>query len=147
MPPLFSRKAAAILTLAGLAAGAEVPAKSTKKDPEKAVAAEQAAFFEKEVRPILAAHCVACHGGEEKIKGGLKLTSRADVLKGGRSGPAVDVEKPDDSLLLDAINYRSPKMPPKGKLPQAQIDALTRWVQMGAPWPEGIAVVKHGPPP
>ena len=50
--------------------------------------AEGAKFFEKQVQPILQAHCVTCHGGE-KIKGGLNLTSRDGVLKGGDTGPAV----------------------------------------------------------
>ena len=77
---------------------------------------------------------MSCHGGDKKIKGGLRLTSREAILKGGDSGPAVDLDKPEQSLLLQAVNYREPKMPPKGKLPQAQIDILTRWVQMGIPW-------------
>ena len=95
--------------------------------PRLAVAAEpisvDAAFYEKEVLPVLEAHCLNCHGGEAKIKGGLRLTSRADVLKGGDSGPAVSLEKPTDSLLLKAIGYEDDdlKMPPKGKLSPAQI--------------------------
>ena len=64
---------------------------------------EDVAFYEKEVAPLLKAHCLNCHGGEAKIKGGLRLTDRADILKGGDSGPAVNLEKPDDSLLLKAI--------------------------------------------
>src|SRR3954471_1808337 len=45
------------------------------------------AFFEKEVRPLLVDRCLACHGGA-KVKGGLKMTSRAALLAGGDSGPA-----------------------------------------------------------
>ena len=45
-------------------------------------------FFEKEVRPLLVEHCFKCHGNG-KAKGGLSLSSREGILKGGDSGPAV----------------------------------------------------------
>ena len=45
------------------------------------------AFFEKEVKPILTAHCLKCHGAEAKIKGGLNLLHRDEIVKGGDSGP------------------------------------------------------------
>src|SRR5436305_1293211 len=81
----------------------------------------------------------------------LRLTARADILAGGNSGPAVVLEKPSESLLVDTLSYQNKKkMPPRGKLPQAQIDILTRWVQMGLPWAttEGKPIAKrHGPPP
>src|SRR5205823_3821565 len=104
---------------------------------------------EKDVRPLLQAHCLNCHGGEAKIKGGLRLTSRADVLKGGDSGPAVNLDKPGESLLLKAVNQVDDdlKMPPKGKLPPAQIEVLTKWVKGGLPFAAAKAVVRHGPPP
>ena len=110
--------------------------------------AEEQAFFDREVKPILRANCINCHGGEKKIQGNLQLTSREGVLKGGENGPAVALNKPGESLLLDAINYAGFEMPPKGKLPQAQIDTLTKWVKMGLPWSEGEAgkLVQHGPP-
>ena len=68
-------------------------------------------------------------------------------MKGGDRGPAVSLEAPGESLLVEAINHRELKMPPKGKLPQAEIDALSRWVEMGAPWPAGRLTSKVGPPP
>ncbi len=111
--------------------------------------AEPARFFETQVQPILQAHCLACHGGEKKIRGGLRLTSRNAILEGGDSGPAVSPDRPEESLLLRAVNHQDLKMPPKGKLPQAQIDVLARWVRMGVPWVEGTAAAakRHGPPP
>ncbi len=91
--------------------------------------------FEKEVRPILAARCQSCHG-PSKQKGGLRLDSRASALAGGDSGPAVVPGKPGDSLLVDAINYgEQVQMPPKSKLPPAEVAALTKWVASGAAWP------------
>jgi hypothetical protein len=98
-------------------------------------------FFEKEIRPLLIEHCQKCHGGEPKIKGGLKLTSRALLLKGGDSGPGLVPGKPDASLLVKAIRYADDdlKMPPAGKLPDAAIAKLVRWVETGAPWPDAVA--------
>src|SRR5882672_4886052 len=45
--------------------------------------------FEKNVRPLLHASCVPCHG-PEKQKGGLRLDSKAALLKGGDSGAVLD---------------------------------------------------------
>jgi hypothetical protein len=92
-------------------------------------------FFEKEVRPVLLTRCQGCHG-QEKQKGGLRLDSRTSVLAGGDSGPAVVPGKPGESLLVEAINYGDQvQMPPKSKLPAAEVAMLTRWVASGAPWP------------
>ncbi|MCU0878408.1 MAG: PSD1 and planctomycete cytochrome C domain-containing protein [Pirellulaceae bacterium] len=109
---------------------------------------EQLAFFEREVKPILKANCVNCHGAEKKVQSELYLTSRDGFLKGGENGPAISLENPSASEFLAAIRYESFEMPPKGKLPQAQINVLTRWVEMGLPWPEGEAgnLIQHGPP-
>src|SRR5947209_8195239 len=99
---------AMIVALAGLAfTWMAPPARSSEKGTQlgsSTASRETAKFFEKEVQPILKANCFACHGGEKKIKGGLRLTSREAILQGGDSGPAVDPEKPDQSLLLRAIN-------------------------------------------
>ena len=95
---------------------------------------EQLKFFESNVRPLLASKCVGCHG-VEKQKGDLRLDSLAAVLEGGESGAAVVPKKPEESLLIEAINYESFEMPPGGQLSAESIAILTRWVQMGAPWP------------
>ncbi len=92
--------------------------------------------FEKHVRPLLAEHCVGCHG-PEKQKGGLRLDSKAGWQTGGDAGPAVVPGNPDASLLLKAVRGAAgvERMPPKGKLPDAAIAALTKWVKDGAPDP------------
>ena len=91
-------------------------------------------FFEKKVRPILSARCQGCHG-PNKQKGGLRLDTRAAVLTGGSTGPAIVPGNPKESLLVDAINYgETRQMPPKSKLPSAEIATLTEWVERGAPW-------------
>ena len=103
---------------------------------EAGIKADPAAieFFEKSVRPILATRCQGCHG-PAKQKGGLRLDARAALITGGSTGPAVVPGNPKDSLLVDAINYgEAYQMPPKSKLPAAEIATLTEWVKRGAPW-------------
>jgi len=101
------------------------------------VLADDSEFFEKHVRPVLANNCFKCHGAD-KQKGGLRLDSRAALLKGGEDGPVVVLGNPDKSKLIQAIRHEGEhKMPEKGdKLPGKDIEALTQWVKMGAPWPE-----------
>lgn len=92
-------------------------------------------FFEKQIRPILVEHCQKCHG-DKKTKGGLRLTDRDFALKGGDTGAAILPGKPDESLLIKAIEYTGElKMPPDGKLSDGDIQKLNRWVMLGAPWP------------
>jgi len=93
-------------------------------------------FFEKRVRPVLVERCYECHA-EKKQKGGLRLDSAAAALKGGDSGPALVPGKPDESRIIKAISWSDPdfQMPPKNKLSDAEIAALTDWVKMGAPDP------------
>ena len=99
-------------------------------------------FFEAQVRPLLAARCLDCHG-EDDQSGGLRLDGTASVLTGGESGPAVDADDPAASLLLEAIRYESYEMPPDGRMSDAEIRTLERWVELGAPWPGGGA--DHAP--
>ena len=102
-------------------------------------------FFEKQVRPILSARCQGCHG-PAKQKGGLRLDARETALAGGSTGPAVVPGKPNESLLVDAINYgETYHMPPKSKLPPEEIATLTEWVQRGAPWGPGARTNSESP--
>jgi hypothetical protein len=100
-------------------------------------------FFEKSIRPLLATRCQGCHGAA-KQKGGLRLDSRAAIMAGGNSGPAIVPGDVQASLLVDAINYgEDVQMPPKSKLPEPEIAALTRWVEMGAPWGRDVPAVSR----
>lgn len=94
-------------------------------------------FFERNVRPILVERCYECHStGDKEPKGGLRLDSRQATLMGGDTGPAVNLDKPAASLLISAVNYGDLyQMPPKSKLPASEIATLTKWVEMGLPWP------------
>src|SRR3954469_16673691 len=84
-------------------------------------------FFEAKVRPILVEHCQSCHGAE-KQKNGLRLDSAAAVRKGGESGPVISPGEPEKSRLIEAVRQTGElKMPPKAKLPDEAIAALTEW--------------------
>ena len=102
--------------------------------------AESIEFFETNIRPILVDHCLECHGGvdgnsEKRAAGGLWLNSRAQILEGGDSGPAIVPGKPEDSLLISAVHYEDAEMPPDEQLTEKQIALLEQWVQLGAPDP------------
>jgi Protein of unknown function (DUF1549)/Planctomycete cytochrome C len=110
---------------------------------------QQIQYYESQVRPILKAHCLKCHGDGPKIRAGFRLNSRAAVLRGGELGPAVSLGQPETSRLLRAIRYEDDdlQMPPAGKLPAAEIDALTRWVKDGLPWSSESATALAGAGP
>ena len=121
-----------------LAAVAASQAQNSEARRDRALnAAGDIEFFEKEVRPLLAKHCFMCHSGKaDEIRGGLRLDSRAAVVRGGETGPAILPGEPDLSALIRAIEYdRDLKMPPESKLAADKIAILNRWVQIGAPWP------------
>jgi len=100
-----------------------------------AAADDDAAFFSKSVQPVLVANCIRCHGAD-KQKAHLRLDSRDAILAGGKSGPAAVPGKPDDSLIVKAINYDDDdlQMPPKEKLGDADIKTLVDWIARGLPW-------------
>ncbi|HUQ94056.1 MAG TPA: PSD1 and planctomycete cytochrome C domain-containing protein [Bryobacteraceae bacterium] len=106
-------------------------------------AADDVEFFEKRVRPVLAANCYSCHAAAKQFAG-LRLDSREHVLKGGQSGPAAIPGKPAESLLIKAVRHEGPKMPLGGKLSAPEVSALEDWVRQGLPWPEDKNAVKSG---
>ena len=122
------RRGTAAVALGALLAA--VPLKSTA-----AVSAEE--HFERSVRPLLEAKCAACHGPATRM-GGLDLTSASGLARGADSGQVVVPGQLGDSRLILAVEYRSDiRMPPTGKLPGHEIDALRDWVLQGAIWPSG----------
>ena len=112
--------------------------------PAVARAAEPAApTFEKDVQPILKAKCVTCHSGDAP-KAKLDLSTRAKLIAGGKTGPAVKPGSLKDSPLW--LNVSTDKMPATGaKLTEAEKDVLRRWVQAGAPG-DGVAAIKPSTP-
>jgi cytochrome c553 len=109
---------------------------------------EGIAFFESRVRPALAKYCYECHSAESgKTKGGLRVDTREALLKGGESGPAVVPRSLEKSVLFQAITSKDKdaQMPPKGRLPDAVIADLRRWIEMGAPDPRAAQTVASVP--
>jgi len=95
-------------------------------------------FFEEKVRPVLATNCYSCHGADSQM-GGLRVDSRAALLKGGKTGPALTIGDPARSLLIAAVGQAGAlKMPLGGHLKAAEIAALSAWVKGGAPWPDAV---------
>ncbi len=108
------------------------------------VSPQALAHFENHVRPVLVEHCIKCHG-PKKAESGLRLDRRATALAGGDSGPAVVPGQPDKSLLLAAVRHRDDlEMPPDGKLDARAVDAIERWIEDGAAWPDGAQLAGDG---
>jgi hypothetical protein len=103
---------------------------------------DPAAHFQDRVLPLFQARCMSCHG-PEKQKGGLRLDSRAAVLRGGDSGPAILAGDPEKSLLIQVVRqtHAEIKMPPKEKLAADQVGLLVQWIKEGAVWPAAAAVL------
>lgn len=91
----------------------------------------------RDVKPLLAKHCVSCHGAE-KPRGGLRLDTAAAAIQGGQSGPGVVPGSPDESEVLlavlgEGVGERMPlKRPP---LSPPEVATLRGWIQAGAPAP------------
>lgn len=96
---------------------------------------ENIKFFESNIRPLLIGRCVTCHQSG-KAMNGLQLDSLEGLMKGGKRGDAVNLDQPNESLLLKAISHQDEKlkMPPGKKLDDAEIQLLTEWVLKGVPW-------------
>ena len=112
--------------------------------PQPVDSPEQAAYFEKHVRPLLIQRCYECHSARtDTAEGGLLLDSKAGWVTGGDSGAAVVPGDLDASLLIRAVRYNDPdlRMPPAGALPRDAVAHLERWVAMGAYDPR---VDEHG---
>ena len=117
-----------------------VPSPPTTASGSERLSAER--LFALEVEPLLAAKCFACHGQDpDAVQGGLRLTSREAMLRGGASSQAVLVPgDADASLLYQAVRRTDAKlsMPPleQDRLAAPDIAKIRAWIAAGAPWPE-----------
>ena len=111
-----------ILTaMTGFCLAAALPAES----------ADKSIRFESQILPIFESRCVACHGADSPQQG-LDLRSRAAIIKGGKSGPAIQVGSSEKSLLMEKIITK--QMPPlEPKLTQEEIETIRAWIDRGAP--------------
>ena len=95
------------------------------------VLAAFAPTFEKDIRPILKAHCFDCHGEGETLKGGLDLRLRRLLLQGGENGPVLVPDHPDRSRLFQFVD--SGEMPKRDqKLTREQVALIRQWIADGA---------------
>src|SRR5438552_4250153 len=98
----------------------------------------------RDVRPILAKNCYACHG-PDKQRSGLRLDTAAAALKGGDSGPVIVPGKSAASKLIKAVAGLDDvkPMPPKGdRLSAQEIAVLRAWIDQGAKAPNSEAAAK-----
>jgi len=111
--------------------------------PARANAAE--VDFVRDVRPIFQKHCYSCHG-PKKQKSGLRLDVKSAAFKGGDGyGPSLVAGSANESPLIELVTSDDEysRMPPEGDpLSAAEIRTLTKWIDAGADWPDGVDLVK-----
>ena len=132
----------ALLLLAGLLPTVSLSLAADAGAPQPQVLKPaEVEFFESKIRPLLVRRCYACHSAEPAPMGELRLDTREGWVSGGSRGPAIVPGNPSRSLLIQAVNYKDPKlsMPPEGTLPLEEIELLEQWVAVGAPDPRSDA--------
>ena len=105
-------------------------------DPASFIAASE--VNQHDIQPIMLLRCTVCHGNRRQ-EGGLDLRTKASMLKGGASGPAIILGKPEESLIIKRM--AAEEMPPRDKLlpsgvkvmPGNEVDLLKRWIELGGP--------------
>lgn len=115
---------AVVLTLAV----ATLPARGSDDEAQR--------FFAERIEPVLVAECYRCHSAEaDEVSGGLRLDSQSGLLRGGDSGPAVDLQHAEASLLLQALRHEGGlEMPPdRAPLASEVIADFEKWIELGAP--------------
>ncbi len=105
---------------------------------ESEIASSERVSFERQIRPLLNQHCVACHGGVKQA-GGISFVYRDQVLP--PDGWVVEPGDPDESLLLERVSSNDPdeRMPPPdhgAALSDNEIGLLRQWITEGAEWQE-----------
>jgi hypothetical protein len=92
-------------------------------------AGEQLPESYSKARQVLSRNCFSCHSPDEKIRGGLDLSTKEKILKGGASGQVLVPGRSTESLMIQILRPgRTPHMPPKGQLSGDEIEILSRWI-------------------
>lgn len=110
---------------------------------------EGVAFFEKEIRPLLARRCYSCHSEKaELLRADLRLDRPSSWSSHESAVPLVVPGEPDESLLIRAVRRERPEleMPPREPLPAGEVKLLEHWVRIGAPRPESPTGNSGTPP-
>src|SRR5262245_6712247 len=99
-----------------------------------AVSVAWSADFARDVQPILHQRCAPCHSGA-KPAGGLDVLTRANLLRGGASGPAIQPGAGAASLLIRRVTTETARMPlGQPALAEREVSLLREWIENGAPW-------------
>jgi hypothetical protein len=110
------------------------------------ITAIHATDFSADIRPILESHCWKCHGGATQLSK-LDLRTRDAALKGGVRGAAIVPGNSGDSRLYRLVaGLEKPAMPLDGKLSDAQVAALKKWIDEGAPWAADVSTATSAAP-
>ena len=125
-----------LLTFAGLGSATIAQTQEPPKD-----ATSQ---FVRDVVPVLRDKCISCHGPKIR-QAGLRLDTRIEILRGGKSGPAILENDEAKSLLIRRISGSEAgmQMPPTGALSEKEIESLRTWIREGAPWDSGASFTKE----
>jgi Protein of unknown function (DUF1549)/Protein of unknown function (DUF1553)/Planctomycete cytochrome C len=129
---MLTRLSILLLGASALAWGKLPPEQLAKLPP----AATHTVDFSREIKPLLEASCIKCHG-RGKAKGGWAIDNRETFLKGGDSGPAAIPGKGGESLVVEAVSGSNPDliMPEKGsKFTPEQVGLLRAWIDQGMAW-------------
>jgi mono/diheme cytochrome c family protein len=106
--------------------------------PASTLRADDAVDYLRDVKPIFAKHCIACHG-PTKHRADLRLDTAAHALKGGNSGTAIVPRKSGASRLIQAVTGAKDvtRMPPddRPRLSPAEVAVLAAWIDQGAKAP------------
>lgn len=136
-PPWIRLRQVAVL-LAGAALATPAMALPQQAPPDS---------FGRQVRPILARHCLPCHGPDEGSREADLRLDRADA--GGQW--VIRPGDPANSEMIRRIESADDPMPPAGhaRLSEQEIDLLKQWIRDGAPYQRHWAFIpaRAGPPP
>ena len=130
---MFARRLTSVLS--GLLLGSSL----------SALLADEPVDYASQIKPVLSARCVACHG-VLKQEAGLRLDTAALAIKGSESGAVIVPGDTSASLLLKRITAtdESERMPPEGEpLTAEQIAALHNWIVQNAKAPADEQPERH----
>jgi hypothetical protein len=92
--------------------------------------------FAADVAPLLVANCNGCHIGAMQDKGGLRMDTFAQLLRGGDSGEVITPGKGSESLIIQKLRGmgEGERMPAGGRpaLSEEAIQLITTWIDEGA---------------
>ena len=103
--------------------------------------ASEVVDYQQQIRPLLVARCIGCHG-PRKQQAGLRLDAPAALRRGGDSGSVIVPGDSGQSLLLQRVVAveAGKRMPPRGvPLSVVDIQLLRDWIDQGAVMPALVA--------